>query len=80
MNWIKIKDRTPPLNESIVLAINYGRSRRLRFWKKKIIVFGWLQQIRKTANGVEYRYYDHTNDCYWRDSVSHWMQMPQPPN
>jgi len=80
MMWTKISEEQPKLNESIVLAINYGRARRMKFWKKKIIVFGWLQQIKKTKSGVEYRYYDHTNDCYWKDAVTHWMSLPQPPS
>lgn len=79
MEWIDVSIQKPVVNESIVLAINYHRTRRKRFWRKKIIVFGWLVQIKETARGLEMKFYDHTNNCYWKEEVSHWMYLPKPP-
>jgi hypothetical protein len=79
MNWNNIQEKRPELNESVVLAINFTRTRRLRFWKKKIIVFGWLDQVTETKKGLEYKFYDHTNNCHWKQSVTHWMTLPKPP-
>ena len=79
MNCTKISDEAPELNESIVLSLNYRRARRLKFWKKKIIVFGWLQQVKETRKGTEYKFYDQTNNCFWKSDVTHWMVLPQPP-
>ena len=79
MNWTKISEEVPQLNQSIVLAINYSNARRLKFWTRKIIVFGRLQHVKVTKVGTEYKFYDHTNDCFWKSSVTHWMTLPQPP-
>ncbi len=79
MNWIQINEKRPAVNESVMLAINYGRSKRFRFWKKKIIVFGWLMQIKETSAGIEYLFYDQTNHCHRKHSVTHWMTLPEPP-
>ena len=78
MNWVSIHEKKPELNESIVLAINFERSKGIKFWKKKLIAFGWLDRIVETKKGLEYTYYDHTNDCHWKSSVTHWMTLPKP--
>lgn len=79
MNWTKISEEKPRLGESVVLAINYSRSHKLIFWKKKIVAFGWLDEVKQGRGRTIYRYYDHTNDCHWKGAVTHWMTMPEPP-
>lgn len=77
MNWINITEEKPALKELIVLTVDYKRIIRIIFWKKKKIVFGWLQEVTKTENGIEYKFYDQTNERFRRRSVTHWMTLPQ---
>jgi hypothetical protein len=79
MNWINIDEKKPNLYDVVVLAVNNKKTKRLRFWKKKIIVFGWLDQVMDTQEGFECRFYDSTNNRHWKDSVTHWMSLPKPP-
>ena len=87
-NWISVTDRLPPLEEVVIVAIDYGPNRqgdstplRLAFGARCDDVDGWLWGISsygpfipsEGAGGADVQ----VDDDY---PVTHWMPLPEMPS
>lgn len=70
-NWISVKDRLPPENETVLVFLNNQEIELMAYCK----YFGYLK---KENEPIEYCWGGY-NGAYDIDQVTHWMPLPEPP-
>ena len=78
MNWIKLSDQAPPLNQRLLVCsveVEYEP------WFSTYMIKHdpKLCRHRKNCPGLMYYWYDESHGSWYRYEPTHWSLLPEPP-
>lgn len=74
-NWISVKDKLPPLGESVIACALYKITPQCDF--SNTIYVAWIEKL-----GVEDKpiwQYSWCCGCFCQEEITYWMPLPEPP-